>query len=50
MDLGDAVHWLMLILEHGDAGDDFNVGSSQAVQFMSLRKWCVVLLIPTSKL
>lgn len=36
MDLGDAVHWLMMILENGDAGDDFNVGSSQAITIFEL--------------
>ena len=36
MDLGDVVYWLMMILEHGDASDDFNVGSSQAITIYEL--------------
>ena len=36
MDLGDVVYWLMTILERGDVGDDFNVGSSQAITIFKL--------------
>jgi len=36
MYLGDMVYWLMRILLNGKTGDDYNVGSSEAVSIMRL--------------
>ena len=36
MHLGDAVYWLLMILEAGDNGDDFNVGSEDAISIFEL--------------
>lgn len=50
MDLGDAVYWLMTILEQGDAGDDFNVGSSQAITIYELAQMVRDIVNPDIKI
>jgi len=46
MDLGDAVYWLMTILEYGESGDDFNVGSTHAVSIYELAQMVRDLVNP----
>jgi len=50
MDLGDAVYWLMTILEYGDNGDDFNVGSTHAVTIYELAQMVRDLVDPNVKI
>ena len=36
MHLGDALYWILAILESGKAGDDYNVGSEEAISISNL--------------
>ena len=36
MHLGDAIYWILAILEYGEPGDDFNVGSEEGISIAEL--------------
>jgi len=36
MHLGDAIYWILVILENGEPGDDFNVGSEEEISIGDL--------------
>ena len=38
MHLGDAIYWLLTILERGQSGEDFNIGSEEMVSIDELAK------------
>jgi len=50
MYLGDAIYWLLEILENGNSGEDYNVGSTEAISIEELAKLTQECINPDIKI
>lgn len=47
MDMGDAINWMLVILEQGQSGEDYNVGSKEALSIRELAELVKAVVNPS---